>query len=155
MPAERTTMRQVREIVRLHEAGVTTRQIRIRVGVAASTVRLTLQRVAAAGLSGGIALEQTDAALEAVLFSGAGKKLGHRRHPDPDWAAVHRELKRKRVTLLARLQPDRERLLQAQGLLAKGRRSHHQRPVGDPQRPADLHAARLRQLLTAAGYEPD
>ena len=99
MPAERPTMRQVREIVRLHEAGVTTRQIGIRVGVAASTVRLTLQRVAAAGLSGGIALEQTDAALEAVLFSGAGKKLGHRRHANPDWAAVHRELKRKHVTL--------------------------------------------------------
>ena len=43
--------------------------------------------------------DQTDAALEAVLFSGAGKKIGHRRHADPDWAAVHRELKRKHVTL--------------------------------------------------------
>ena len=29
MPAERTTMRQVREIVRLHQAGVSTRQIGI------------------------------------------------------------------------------------------------------------------------------
>lgn len=92
-------MRQVREIIRLHEAGVSTRQIGIRVGVAASTVRLTLRRVAAAGLSGRIAPEQPDAALEAVLFSGAGKKIGHRRHADPDWAAVHRELKCKHVTL--------------------------------------------------------
>ncbi len=99
MPAERTTMRQVREIVRLHGAGVSTRQIGIRVGVAASTVRLTLQRVAAAGLAGGIAPDQTDAALEALLFSGAGKKIGHRRHADPEWATVHRELKRKHVTL--------------------------------------------------------
>ena len=92
-------MRQVREIVRLHEAGVSTRQIGIRVGVAASTVRLTLRRVAEAGLSAEIAPDQTDAALEAVLFSGAGKKIGHRRDVDPDWAAVHRELKRKHVTL--------------------------------------------------------
>ena len=92
-------MRQVREIVRLRQAGVSTRQIGIRVGVAASTVRLTLRRVAACGLSDGLPAEQTDAALEKVLFSGAGKKPGHRRHPDPDWAAIHRELKRKHVTL--------------------------------------------------------
>jgi len=100
MPAERTRMRQVREIVRLHGAGVSTRQIGIQVGVAASTVRLTLQRVAAAGLAEGIAPDQTDAALEALLFSEAGKKTGHRRHADPDWAAVHRELKRKHVMLM-------------------------------------------------------
>ena len=100
MPVERTRMRQVREIVRLHGAGMSTRQIGIRVGVAASTVRLTLQRVVAAGLAEGIAQDQTDAALEALLFSEAGKKTGHRRHADPDWAAVHRELKRKHVTLM-------------------------------------------------------
>src|SRR3954452_11797304 len=99
MPAERTTMRQVREIVRLHQAGVSTRQIGIRVGVAASTVRLTLQRVRAVGMADGIPTEHSDAGLEKMLFSGAGKKTGHRRCADPDWAAIHRELKRKHVTL--------------------------------------------------------
>jgi IS30 family transposase len=64
-------MRQMREIVRLHEAGVSIRQIGVRVGVAALTVRLTLQRTTEAGLSAGIALDRTDAALKAVLFSGA------------------------------------------------------------------------------------
>ncbi len=44
-------------------------------------------------------VELTDAALEAQLFTGAGKKQGHRRRAEPDWAAVHRELKRKHVTL--------------------------------------------------------
>ncbi|MCB8878554.1 IS21 family transposase [Acidisoma silvae] len=92
-------MRQVREIVKLHQAGVSTRQIGIRVGVAASTVRLTLRRVAEAGLSVEAAIEKTDTALEALLFSGAGKKTGHRRHADPDWATIHQELKRKHVTL--------------------------------------------------------
>ncbi len=92
-------MRQVREIVRLHQAGLSTRQIGIRVGVAASTVRLTLRRVAAAGMAGGIPADQSDAAIEAVLFTGAGKKTGHRRCPDPDWASIHQELKRKHVTL--------------------------------------------------------
>jgi len=92
-------MRQVREIVRLHQAGVSTHQIGIRVGVAASTVRLTLRRVTAAGMTEGLAAEQTDAVLERVLFTGAGKKSGHRRHADPDWAAIHQELKRKHVML--------------------------------------------------------
>ena len=91
-------MRQVREIVRLHQAGVSTRQIGIRVGVAASTVRLTLRRVAAAGIAGA-PIEPSDAALEKLLFSAAGKKSGHRRHADPDWPAIHQELKRKHVTL--------------------------------------------------------
>ncbi len=79
-------MRQVREIVRLHQAGVSTRQIGIRVGAAASTVCLTLRRVAAAGMA-----DQTDATLETILFTGAGKKTGHRRCADPDWAAIHQE----------------------------------------------------------------
>ena len=100
MPAERTTMRHVREIVRLHQAGMSTRQIGILVGVAASTVRLTLRRVAAAGMAQGIAPEQSDAALERLLFTDAGKKTGHRRHPEPDWSAIHQELKRKHVTLM-------------------------------------------------------
>ena len=99
MPAERTTMRQVREIVRLHQAGVSTREIGIRVGVAASTVRLTLRRVAVAGMVDAIPAEQTDAALEKLLFTGSGKKTGHRRCADPDWASIHQELKRKHVAL--------------------------------------------------------
>lgn len=99
MPAERTTMRQVREIVRLHQAGISTREIGIRVGVAASTVRLTMRRVAAAGLLEGIPAEQSDVALQKLLFTGSGKKTGHRRCADPDWAAIHQELKRKHVTL--------------------------------------------------------
>src|SRR5215213_10334852 len=44
-------------------------------------------------------LRFNDAALEAQLFTKAGKKQGHRRRLEPDWAAVHRELKRKHVTL--------------------------------------------------------
>src|SRR5262249_3687725 len=41
----------------------------------------------------------TDAALEAKLFANAGRKQGHRRSREPDWAEVHRALKRKHVTL--------------------------------------------------------
>jgi transposase len=100
MPAERMAMRRVREVLRLKFVGdVSTREIALRVGVAASTVRATLERFRAAGLSWPLPEEMTDAVLEARLFANAGTKQGHRRRSEPDWAAIHRELKRKHVTL--------------------------------------------------------
>jgi transposase len=99
MPAERTVMRQVREVLRLTTAGVGLNEIARRVGVAPSTVRLTLKRLASAGLSWPLPAEMTDSALETALFAAAGTKQGHRRHVEPDWAEIHRELKRKHVTL--------------------------------------------------------
>jgi IS30 family transposase len=102
MPAERIAMRQVRDVLRLNAAGVPGNEIARRVGVAPSTVRLTLKRLAVAGLGWPLPAETTDAALEAQLFTAAGKKQGHRRRTEPDWAAVHRELKRKHVTLQMR-----------------------------------------------------
>ena len=99
MPAERIAMRQVRDVLRLRAAGVSGNEIARRVGVAPSTVRLTLKRLAAAGLRWPLPTEMTDAALEAQLFTAVGTKQGHRRRAEPDWVAVHRELKRKHVTL--------------------------------------------------------
>src|ERR1700704_5365859 len=99
MPAERIAMRQVRDVLRLTAAGVSANEIARRVGLASSTVRLTLKRLAVAGLGWPLPAELTDAALEAQLFTAVGKKQGHRRRAEPDWAAVHRELKRKHVTL--------------------------------------------------------
>ena len=100
MPAERTTMRHVREVLRLKfVGGVPTREIARRIGVAASTIRTTLRRFQAAGLSWPLPEDMTDAALEARLFPDADTKQGHRRRVEPDWASIHRELKRKHVTL--------------------------------------------------------
>src|SRR6202007_492220 len=59
MPAERTTMRQVHEVLRLTTAGVGPNEIARRVGVAPSTVRLTLKRLASAGLSWPLPVEMT------------------------------------------------------------------------------------------------
>ena len=99
MPAEKTTMRQVREVLGLRTAGVGLNEVARRVGVAPSTVRLTLKRLATAGLTWPLPAEMTDSALETALFAAAGTKQGHRRHGEPDWAEMHRELKRKHVTL--------------------------------------------------------
>jgi transposase len=101
MPAERVSMRRVREILRLkYETGASDRAIGLAVGVARSTARLCLDRAAAAGLSWPLPVTLTDGALEALLFAGGGAVAGQRRKAEPDWAAVHRELRRPGVTLM-------------------------------------------------------
>jgi transposase len=92
-------MRQVRDVMRLKATGVAIREIARRVGAAPSTVRLTIRRLEAAGLSWPLPADMTDSALEQRLFTSAGTKVGHRRHAEPDWPTVHRDLKRKHVTL--------------------------------------------------------
>jgi transposase len=100
MPAERVCMRRVREILRLRfAANVPIREIARRVGTAPSTVRAALERYQAAGLAWPLGEDVSDSALETALYKNAGTKQGHRRHAEPDWATIHRELKRKHVTL--------------------------------------------------------
>jgi transposase len=100
MPAERVLMRQAREIIRLKfSAGMATREIARRLGLAPSTVRETLSRLASAGLSWPLGEGLSDTDLEAGLYANRRSKRGHRLHAEPDWPAVHRELKRKHVTL--------------------------------------------------------
>jgi transposase len=94
-------MRQVREVLRLKfVGGVKTREIARRLGVAPSTARATLKRFAVAGLVWPLPEDMTEEVLEAKLFGNGEKKQSRRRHAEPDWAAIHRELKRKHVTLM-------------------------------------------------------
>lgn len=99
MPAGRVSMRHVREILRLCSAGVSKHEIARRTGLAPSTVRETLKRFAIAGLVWPLPDDVTDGALEARLYKNAGTKQGYRRQVEPDWVVIHRELKRKHVTL--------------------------------------------------------
>jgi transposase len=101
MPAERVAMRQAREIICLKfSAGLKTREIARRLGLAPSTVRETLRRFESAGLSWPLPDGMSDTDLEAALYGNRGSKRGHRGHAEPDWLLVHRELRRKHVTLL-------------------------------------------------------
>jgi len=99
MPAARVAMRQVREILRLKHAGLSTREIGQRMNVAPSTVRMTVTRFAATGLSWPLSETITNDQLEAALYAKAGTKQGHRRRIEPDWAQIRLELQRKHVTL--------------------------------------------------------
>jgi transposase len=100
MPAERASMRCVREILRLKAEGLSDRAVARSTGLARSTVAEYAGRVRAAGLAWPLPAELTDGALEAVLFAGIGVVPGTRRKAEPDWVYVHRELRRPGVTLM-------------------------------------------------------
>lgn len=93
-------MRHVREILRLSlDCGLSTRVVGERVGVGPTTVRDTLRRFDRSGLTWPVQPEMTDSDLESRLYGVPGVKPGRRKLPEPDWAVVARELKRKHVTL--------------------------------------------------------
>ncbi|MEA2919218.1 MAG: hypothetical protein QOJ15_11299 [Bradyrhizobium sp.] len=100
MPAERVPMRSVREILRLKAEGLSDRAIARSTRLARSTVSDYAGRAVAAGLSWPLPEGLTDTALEALLFVRGGPAAGARRKPEPDWAGLHRELRRPGVTLM-------------------------------------------------------
>ena len=93
-------MRRVREMLRLsRDGGLGVREVARRSGVAPSTLREMARRFERSGLAWPLPLDLTDTELESRLYGAAGKKQGHRRVAEPDWAVLNRELKRKHVTL--------------------------------------------------------
>src|SRR5229473_1188362 len=101
MPAERVSMRRVREILRLkHECGATDRAIARSLGIARSTVAVTLDRLAAAELHWPLPATLSERVLEAMLYAGPGTQRGSRRKTEPEWTHVHHELRRPGVTLM-------------------------------------------------------
>jgi transposase len=100
MPTERLSMRRIRQVLQLHfGAHASARVIAREVGVGRTTVQDYLTRAGAAGLGWPLAPDLTDEALEQLLFPAPSCKAGARRYPEPDWAALVREMKRPGVTL--------------------------------------------------------
>jgi transposase len=92
-------MRRIKEILELrHGHGLRHRAVGVAVGVSASTVGELLGRVRAAGLAWPLDAALDDAALEARLYPREPPRPDG--VPVPDWAYVHRELRRKGVTLM-------------------------------------------------------
>lgn len=89
-------MRKIREVLRLkHEAGLSERQIAAALVMARSTVQECLRRVREAGLTGVLAAELDDGALEARLYPAEPSPPAF---PLPDFRRIHAELQRKGVT---------------------------------------------------------
>jgi hypothetical protein len=110
MPAKRElTMRQIRQMLRLHHDGVSAREIGRALGVARSTIQDNLKRAAAAGLVWPLKAELTEEILEQRLFARAAVRSGFRRRSKPDWATPVRELKRPGVNLMVLWEEYRDR----------------------------------------------
>jgi transposase len=92
-------MRKIREALRLKAAGLTNRQIAVSLGVGRTTAGDYLERAEQAGFSWPLPEGLDDAALEQRLFTTADKRRGEAR-PQPDWPYMHRELRKRSVTLM-------------------------------------------------------
>ena len=98
MPRPRAAMRQIREVLRLtFGERLSRRQVSAATGVAQTTVCDYVGRARAAGVGWPLPADLDDEGLERLLYPPAAPSRAAR--PAPDWGYVHRELRRKGVTL--------------------------------------------------------
>lgn len=97
MPAERLSMRKIREILRLHSLKLSKRQIARGLKIGRTVVADYLQRAEVAGLYWPLPDDVDDGVLEKRLF--VPREEIRRGRPGPDLAWVHTELRKKHVTL--------------------------------------------------------
>lgn len=91
-------MRQIKEVLRLkHTLGLSHRAIAQSLHISSSTVSDYLRLAKAAQIHWPLPDDMTEEALYAQLYQPVTQKVNR---PRPDWATIHRELRRKGVTLL-------------------------------------------------------
>ena len=99
MPNSRLSMRKIKDVLRLHfTRNLSARQIGLSVKISHNTVSEYLRRARAAGLSWPLAPDLSDSEIENLLFPALPTSSVKR--PEPSWADVHTERKRRSVTLL-------------------------------------------------------
>src|SRR6478735_156978 len=98
MPGPKLPMRKIRDVLRLSAAGMSKRKIAASLGVSATAAGECIRRARRAGLSWPLPEGLADETLERRLFPPPTVAARDRR-PQPNWVAVHRELRRPGVTL--------------------------------------------------------
>jgi len=96
MARTRLSMRKIREVLRLKASGLSYRAIARACLIGKETVREYLGRAAEAGLSWPLPEGLSEEELERRLFPN--EPVSVRKESEPDWALVHRELRKKGVT---------------------------------------------------------
>jgi len=100
MSKRRLRMRQIKEILRLrYQLNRTQREIANASGIARSTVKDYLSRAKAAGIQWPLPDEMSNEQLNGLLFPVVDRKQNDRKQTLPHWPTIHKELKRKSVTL--------------------------------------------------------
>lgn len=97
MPTEKLSMRKIKEVLKLHYENVSNREIARRLNIGAGSVSRYLTRAKAAKLVWPLTDDWSSEKIYSVLFPATNK------NPScslPDFGKVHKELKRKGVTLM-------------------------------------------------------
>jgi transposase len=98
MPTPRVTMSKLRQTLQLlHSGTLSTRQIGAALGISKSTVSEIASYARAAGVDWAQAQALSDQELQARLYKPPVARAS--RHLEPDFAHIHRELRRPGVTL--------------------------------------------------------
>src|SRR4249920_881876 len=98
MAQQRLPMRKIRDVLRLSAAGLSKRQIAASLGIGPTAAGACLRRAREAGVGWPVPDDLDDAALESRLYPVPTTTAKDWRSL-PDWPAIHRELRRKGVTL--------------------------------------------------------
>src|SRR5215210_2719289 len=99
MPAERLSMRKVREVLRLrHALSLSYREIGEALGVGKTAAGEIVRRAEVVGLTWPLPQLFDDGEVERRLFTAPGEAQPER--PARDWGKLHEELKRRSVTLV-------------------------------------------------------
>src|SRR5215475_14115138 len=98
MPGQRLPMRKIRDVLRLLAGGSSKRKIAASLSIGATAAGDCVRRARRAGLSWPLPENLSDEALERLLYPPPLVAAKDRR-AQPDWAEIHRELRRPGVTL--------------------------------------------------------
>ncbi len=98
MAGQRLPMRKIRDVLRLSAEGMSNRQIAASLNIGATAAGEFLRRARSSGVGWPLPDDTTDDALEARLYPSSPAATIDQR-PKPDWPTIHRELRRKGVTL--------------------------------------------------------
>ncbi len=100
MARERLPMRKIRDVLRLKAEGLSERRIAASLGIGHSGAGDTIRRARRAGLSWPLPADLSDDDLDRLLYATPGRGASKAtQRPLPDWAHIHRELKKPGVTL--------------------------------------------------------
>ena len=97
MPTEKLSMRKIKEVLRLHHENVSNREIARRLRIGSGSVSRYLTRAKAAKLVWPLTDEWSEDKIYSVLFPTINTSSSHQ---IPDFGKIHKELKRKGVTLM-------------------------------------------------------